>query len=90
MAVGASQMFQHRNEGITSCRNVLKLRKERKLAQERSESSVTETLAAHEQSGHAFGQQIGATLSEDHGVLSDRKELAVQDDWREVCLLSIL
>lgn len=67
-----------------SYRNVLKLRKEKELAKERGESSVTETVTAHEQRGYWSGQQINVILSENQAVLSDRNSQAELDDWREV------
>ena len=65
-------------------RNVLKLRKGMELAKERGESSVTETVIAHERRGYWSGQQMDVILSENHVVLPDRKAQADQDGWREV------
>src|SRR6266849_10672697 len=48
MAAGAFQLSQPLNQGLMYCRNVLKLKKEKRLAQERGESSVTETPPTHE------------------------------------------
>jgi hypothetical protein len=82
MAVGAFQLFRPRN-GLTLCRNVLKLRKEKKLAQERGESSVTETLTVYERRDDWPGKQIDVGQSE-------HKANAKQDDWREVCVSPLL
>jgi len=73
-------------------RNVLKLRKEERLAREREEGSVPGTLGAPEQNGHGSGQQISVTLSTDRAVLSDHQANIEQEDWREVvfCPLRIL
>ncbi|KAH9985793.1 hypothetical protein BJV74DRAFT_988612 [Russula compacta] len=60
--------------------NVLKLRKDKKLAQEREENSVAEMLVAHEERENRPGQQ---TMAKNYAVMSDRKAYAEQDDWRE-------
>jgi hypothetical protein len=80
------QVLCKHNPGVTPLRNFLKLRKERKLAEERGERSLTETLVFHEKSGH--GRVI---RSEDGAVKSDgNPRAAEQDDWRQVCLPPIL
>jgi hypothetical protein len=71
------------------CSNVLKLRKEKKLAQERGEISVTETLTAHEQRGYWSGRRVDDIVSNNHAALPERKPYTEQDDWREVCLFPI-
>ncbi|KAI0256371.1 hypothetical protein BJV78DRAFT_1171425 [Lactifluus subvellereus] len=63
--------------------NILKLRKERRLAQERGEGSATGTSAAHEQSGGSSGRHLHATGSKVDALQSDRKAHAEQGDWRE-------
>ena len=71
------------------CRNVLKLRKEKKLAQERGEISVMETPTthAHEQRGYWSGRRVNDIISENHAAPPERKPYTEQDDWREVCPL---
>jgi hypothetical protein len=69
------------------CSNVLKLRKETKLAQEQEEISVMETLTPHEQRGYWSGRRVDDIVSEHwHATLPERKPYTEQDDWREVCL----
>ena len=70
-------------------RNVLKLKKEKKLAQERGEIPMTQTLTAHEEHGYRSGGRVDNIQSEIHAPLPDRKPDEEQDDWREVCLLPI-
>ena len=65
-------------------RNVLKLRKEKRLAEERGENSVTEKVTASEQRGFWSGHHIDVILSENHAMLPDSKAQADQDGWREV------
>jgi hypothetical protein len=65
-------------------RNVLKVRKEKKLAEEQGGNSVTEKVTAHEQCEFWPGHHIDVILSENHTVLPDRKVQADQDGWREV------
>jgi len=65
------------------CRNVLKLRKEKRLARERGESSVTETPPIHERRGDKPSKQFGLGH---HAAPSEHKAYAEQKDWREVCL----
>jgi hypothetical protein len=67
-------------------RNVLKLRKEKRLAQERGEGSTTGTPAAHGQNGDKYPEVTGFEVDT---FQSDPKAHAEQDNWREVCLLSI-
>jgi hypothetical protein len=73
--------------GLTLCRNVLKLRKAKKLAQERGESSVTETPTVCERRDDWPGKQIDVGH---YPVQSERKANAEQHDWREVRLPSML
>jgi hypothetical protein len=89
MAVGMFRPFQRRDHDVTLCRNVLKLRKEKKSAQEQEEVSATGVLTSHGQRSCWSGQQIDGILSENHAAQSERKPNAEQDDWREVCLLPV-
>ena len=70
---------------VILCSNVLKLKKETKLAQEREEISVMETLTAHEQRGYWSGRRVDDIISE-RCATPERKPHTEQDDWREVCL----
>ena len=63
------------------------LRKEKKLARERGESSVTETLTVYERRDDWPGKQIEVGQ---YPVPSERKVNAEQDNWREVCLPPML
>ena len=84
MEAGAFCPFQLSGQEIMLYRNVLKLRKETKLAEERGESSVTEKVLAHEQRGFWSGHHIDDILSENHAMPPGRKAHADQDGWREV------
>ncbi|KAH9166444.1 hypothetical protein EDB89DRAFT_217499 [Lactarius sanguifluus] len=64
--------------------NFLKLRKERKLAEERGEKSLTETPVSHK---NGYGGTTGVIRSEKGTVQLDDNPCAVeQDDWRQVSL----
>ena len=63
------------------CRNTLKQRKEKRLAQERGESSATETLTVCEHRDDWPGKQTDVR----HPAPPEPKAHAEQDDWREVC-----
>jgi hypothetical protein len=84
------RFFHHGNIEVMVHRNILKLRKERRSAQERGEGSATGTSAAHEQSGDRSGRHLHATGPKADALQSDRKAHAEQGDWREVCLPPIL
>jgi hypothetical protein len=73
---------QPRNDGLIFRRNILKLRKEKRLAQERGESSTTEILAAHERCNGLPRKQSDV---QHYAVPLERKAYAEQEDWREVC-----
>lgn len=61
--------------------NFLKLRKERQLAEERGEKSLTETSVSHEKNGNE--RATGAIRSEE-GIRSDgNPHPTKQDDWRQ-------
>ena len=90
MAAGMFRLFQRRDHDVMLCRNVLKLRKGKKLAQEQEEVPATGVLTSHGQHGYWSGQQIDVILCENHAARSERKPKAEQDDWREVCLPPIL
>lgn len=80
MALGEFQVLQKHNPSVTLLRNFLKLRKQRKLAEERGERYQTGTSVSHEKSGDA------RRSVQSNGNL----HVAEQDDWREVCLHPIL
>lgn len=86
MVAGEFQVLYKHNPGVTLLRNFLKLRRERKLAEERGERSLTKALVFHEKSSE--GRVI---RSEDGAVQSDgNPRAAEQDDWRKVCFLPVL
>jgi hypothetical protein len=70
MAAGMFCLFQHRDHDVMLCRNVLKLRKGKKLAQEQEEVSATGALTSHRQRGYWSGQQIDVILAENHAAWS--------------------
>ena len=75
MALGEFQVLQKHNPCVTLLRNFLKLRKQRRLADERGERPRTGTSVSHEKSGEA---RLSVQLKTE------------EDDWREVCLPPIL
>lgn len=83
--MGEFRVLNKYNPRVTPFRNFLKLRKERKLAEERGEKSLTETSVSHEKSGNErFTKVIGS------GQSNGDPHAAEQDDWRQVCLPPIL
>ena len=84
------RFFRHGDIKVMLHRNILKLRKEKRLAQERGEGSAMGTPTAHEQCGDNLERHLHATGSKVDALKSDRKAHAEQDDWREVCLAPIL
>jgi len=85
MVAGEFQVLYKHNSGVTLLRNFLKLRRERKLAEERGERFQTETLVYHERSGD--GRPTEVIRSKDGTLQSDgNPHAAEQDDWRQVCL----
>src|SRR5258708_2453015 len=74
------------NDGLIFCRNIFKLSKAKRLAQERGESSMTEILTAHERCNGLPRKQSDVQ----HNVVPlERKAYTEQEDWREVCLPSM-
>ena len=63
------------------CRNVLKLRKMKRLDHERGESSVTETPSIHERRDDRPSKQADFR----HYAAPSGHKDAEQEDWREVC-----
>ncbi|KAH8979205.1 hypothetical protein EDB92DRAFT_1955403 [Lactarius akahatsu] len=61
--------------------NFLKLRKERQLAEERGEKSLTETSVSHEKNGNE--RATGAIRSEEGIRSGGNPHPAEQDDWRQ-------
>ena len=64
------------------CRNVLKLRKEKRLAEACGESSVTETPPICERRDDKSSKRVDFR----HYAVPSEREDAEQEDWREVCL----
>jgi hypothetical protein len=81
MVAGEFQLLYERNLCVTLLRNFLKLRKERKLAEEREERSLSETSVSHEKNGDAL--PTGDIRSVPSNGNPQEAEL---DDWRQVCL----
>ena len=78
-------LYKH-NPGVTLLRNFLKLRRQRKLAEERGDRSLTETPVSNKKNGN--GRVI---RSEGGAEQSDSNpHAAEQDDWRQVCLPPIV
>jgi hypothetical protein len=90
MVVGTFQVFHHGQTELILHRNILKLRKEERLAQERGEGSATGTPAAHEKTGDRLGHHPEVTEFEVDALQSGRETHAERDDWRDVCLPLIL
>ena len=83
MVAGEFQVLYEHYSGVTLLRNFLKLRKKRKLAEERGESSLTATLEKSDD-GRVIRTEVGTVQSDSN------PRAAEQDDWRQVCPSPIL
>lgn len=81
MVPGEFQVLYECNPRVTLLRNFLKLRKEKKLAEERGEMSLAETSVSHEKSGN---RRLGPTEVVHSAQSSGDSHAAEQDDWRQV------
>ncbi|KAF8265463.1 hypothetical protein EI94DRAFT_326821 [Lactarius quietus] len=78
MVAGEFQLLYDRNPCVTRLRNFLKLRKERKLAEEREERSLLEMSVSHEKSGNARPTEVLRSVPS-----NGNSHAAEQDDWRQ-------